>query len=501
LTPGELADFLVRLAPELAALYILFAGDVLPPEADDFQGATSQVLDLTLRDRIPAWHGRAPCILVNDRRCREQAAGLVGTFADQAELWSFTRVALHEAAHVLEVGPPYFADVGGPDLPAAPPPAFYAAVLADDPERVYPPARPPWYRHGPAWVRIVCHLARRANRAGLYITPQVIVGADYGLSAPAAYARELGDEPARCEGWPFAKILQLPFPEGFIGLWRSDTDRWHEGETMSINEAEPEQGECTVSRLETFLDWANGRKAARVTTYQELVERLAADGCLSKKELEEAEALLRDAGRSVEDLTAAVELRQRRLAWRAAVDKLPDVEREQGKVAEALARADGVLRAAVEKAEAEHDRTCAPLFARQQELQAAAAAAAAGKGQLLKTFDTAGTAELAELGRRVLDLQARQQELTRQVGRAEADVGTAGERDAVLLRTSSGEARWSMAGPEKWATGDAKAPPSEERQAAEKIAAGLRSQLDQVSAELTGLRQRQQALESRKLEP
>jgi len=85
----------------------------------------------------------------------------------------------------------------------------------------------PWRRHEWRFIRIALHLAYRATRAGVPLTPlDVFDAAGYGLSPTWKYVAALGDEPERMASLDFTAIRVAPVPTAFAAVWRRDLLRW-----------------------------------------------------------------------------------------------------------------------------------------------------------------------------------------------------------------------------------------------------------------------------------
>lgn len=226
--PADVADLVVTCAPELRGLYVVFSAQTAASlaRADEYVALTARNMDCRLREFIPDWHGRGPAILLNDRRIREDAPKPGPDWPDPLR-WEFGRAALHEGAHILEFGPPYYGGSDGGDKPYPPDLLDKMADFLSRPwDDVKPAKVPPWHQHQAPWLRLVCHLAYRARRLlDLYVSVAAVVGdyRFYGMGHPGRYAQALGDEPERCMGRPFHEIMRQAPPEEFTAVWLSDT--------------------------------------------------------------------------------------------------------------------------------------------------------------------------------------------------------------------------------------------------------------------------------------
>src|SRR5262245_28485018 len=204
MSPAEVAEFLTKVAPELAGCYIVFHGDLPRPLnwPKMFFGATAPSMDLTLKPYL-CWRGRAPCILLNDHLLGEEVAEQVANGFDRAEAerWSFLRAALHEAAHILSRQPPYYRETEDA------PPAELVLLLLHNPdvESYSPPDGLPQHGHSLVWMRVLSHLTYRARRRGVRLSALAVAGDDWQLSGkshPNVYAQTLTREVRRMRHWP-----------------------------------------------------------------------------------------------------------------------------------------------------------------------------------------------------------------------------------------------------------------------------------------------------------
>jgi len=106
------------------------------------------------------------------------------------------------------------------------------------------------------------------------------------------------------------------------------------------------------------------REKASIDNFHALVRAIAAG---QEPDADQAERILNDSGRSLDDLRAAVELYQKRAAMRAMLDSLPKLEAERREIEQRLAEADAALRAAEQR----HAEVAIPLRGRLEQLQQA----------------------------------------------------------------------------------------------------------------------------------
>jgi len=198
---------------ESTPLYIIPTSD-LPDNAGGASicsGYTTSSLDLYLRDYIPNYHGRGPCMVVE--------YPIDGDFLPE-DIAHFTLVtALHELAHILD-RPTLFANRTGVSPLKL---KFESLVVGQASRRLRRTNLPAHFGHGIEFIRVCLHLRYRAKLAGVHIAPNnLCAGWQYGLSHASRYARALGDEPARRVEAKFREILTTPIPGLFHDRWLND---------------------------------------------------------------------------------------------------------------------------------------------------------------------------------------------------------------------------------------------------------------------------------------
>jgi len=187
----------------------------LPPELGGgsvANGYTASRLDLHLRDFIPDYRGRGPCMVVGDRN-------LWARDADDF-LYSFQATSLHELAHLL-LRPWYFCE----PVNASPEALHREARKVADMVATEPPedGLPPFMGHESQFIRTALHLQHRAAKVGVWIAPNdLCAGRQYGLSHARRYQLALGDEPQRLADKPIMRIVATEAPIEFTELWVSD---------------------------------------------------------------------------------------------------------------------------------------------------------------------------------------------------------------------------------------------------------------------------------------
>ena len=181
--------------------------------ADGCEAYTSPCLDLYLREFIPSWRGRGPCLVLND----------VAMQADvHPEDWEGVVLTdtVHELAHILDQ-PALYRERRDAEPDRL---KFEALVLADEVGQPRPTVAPqPWAGHGASFIRIALHLRHRAREYGvLLLASDLCGGPRYGLSPASAYRAALGDEPTQLADLTFREITGIQPPPEFTTLWASD---------------------------------------------------------------------------------------------------------------------------------------------------------------------------------------------------------------------------------------------------------------------------------------
>jgi len=232
-TAGRTGDDMAKILADAEALCRAVAGrdlegvplylvpqSILPPECgsgDHCYAYTLGSLDLYLRDHIPGYRGRGPCVVINDIALAENYAG--------EDLEYFTQTTLiHELAHVLD-RPAVYEDRTGVDPNKL---KFEALVVAHITAKPIREEIPRYHGHEAKFIRICLHLCYRAQQLGFDIYHvAVCAGYRYGLSHASHYLEALGDEPARCMGMLFRDILATEPPPAFSSLWCDDFIAYH----------------------------------------------------------------------------------------------------------------------------------------------------------------------------------------------------------------------------------------------------------------------------------
>ena len=152
-----------------------------------------------------------------------------------------------------------------------------------------------------------------------------------------------------------------------------------------------------TSLFEKIAGKQKQRDKARVNDFRALVRSI---GTGQEPDADQVERVLSDAGKSLDDLRAAVELYQKRFAMRTLVNSLPKLEAKRKEVERQLTKADEAL----EAAEQHHTETTTPLHGRLEMLRQAMQEAERSRQQLVETCPD------EELRQRLADLQRRYDE-------------------------------------------------------------------------------------------
>lgn len=213
-------------------------------QGDGCSGMTCKGMDLVVRPYIAGrWRGRGAAMFIDDVYHRRTSTLRVLRYRGTAtKVRKVTRaevlcVVLHELSHIVDRD-----YIPTPD--DAEPPATYlmratemvTQGIADADTTPEQDGRPPYTHHEARFVRACCHLSHRANAAGLPM-PTLYDPDFYRLSSQFAYARALGDEPARFAGASIQVVLDLPAPPAFDALWAADVRRWEEKQLTAATAA------------------------------------------------------------------------------------------------------------------------------------------------------------------------------------------------------------------------------------------------------------------------
>jgi hypothetical protein len=199
-------------------IYLVDSRDAPWGDWSDSHGATHTKMDLACRS-VVEWRGRGFCTVVNV----ESIAAARPRFGDM--LKEICRTVLHEAGHWLTFSTdetlsqcdeiPRIVSSFAHSQRFTP---EYAAVL-DSLSSLR------W--HGATWVRVLCHLANRADKAKGQFRFQCQPDdlghhASYGLSRFRDYAKAHGGELDRFHDVPLRAVLATRAPEAFIQLAAAD---------------------------------------------------------------------------------------------------------------------------------------------------------------------------------------------------------------------------------------------------------------------------------------
>ena len=166
--------------------------------------------------------------------------------------------------------------------------------------------------------------------------------------------------------------------------------------------------------IDSIFNKHKKRQAAHAADFRGIVIQIA-DG--REPDADRVDAVLHDAGKSLDDLRQAVEQLQHRRQLRENWDRLPGVAAEREDIEKQLAAAQEAL----DDAEQRHAETTNPLIARLNQIRDAMMAADAAKRELANTCTD--PALLAEVAAVVAKLTAAYREATqcRDAARAERD--------------------------------------------------------------------------------
>jgi len=156
------------------------------------------------------------------------------------------------------------------------------------------------------------------------------------------------------------------------------------------------------------------RQQDRVTEYLALVGQIVAE---EEPDPDEVERILREAGKTFDDLQKSVLLRRERHELRAQLDRCIELQTHRPKLEQQVAAADREL----EQGRAKHNQVTAPLYAQLQEIKTAAHEIFALRQKLDKTCDNPLISEpLAATRTRLGQISARQYELRKKMTECDA---------------------------------------------------------------------------------
>jgi hypothetical protein len=181
--------------------------------AEGCEAYTSPCLDLYLREFMPNWRGRGPCLVLNDLALQAD----VHPEDIEAVVLGIT---IHELAHILD-RPALYRERRDAEPDRL---KFEALVLADEVAQPRPTVAAPLYAgHGATFIRIALHLRHRAREQGvLLLADALCAGPRYGLSMATCYRAALGDEPNKLAHLSFREFAGIEPPTEFTNLWASD---------------------------------------------------------------------------------------------------------------------------------------------------------------------------------------------------------------------------------------------------------------------------------------
>lgn len=178
--------------------------------------------------------------------------------------------------------------------------------------------------------------------------------------------------------------------------------------------------------LEKIVGRQKERERARVTSYREMVAQIASG---KEVDAEIVERLLVVTNKTTDDLAGAVELHQRRVAWRAQLDRVPGIEKEQTEINKQFATAKALLDAA----EAKYEETARPLRGREAFLKNEASDARDAGQKLVDCCP------YEELRAQLQEVYARRKEVHDRRHKLQSDIQMYREH-ARSLRSQAGEA-------------------------------------------------------------
>lgn len=169
---------------------------------------TAPNLDLYLKKYIDTWHGRGPCMVINDLAIAEDYDACFHEELVRNHI-------VHELAHVLDRPQPVPQKFLSADRVT-----FESLIVASVTNTE--PSTAPIYGHALSFIRIAVHLIERANREGQDIRHAGVCRMrDYGLSPIEDYVKAIGFE---VEENIYVRVRDFPPPPiRLLELFQSDT--------------------------------------------------------------------------------------------------------------------------------------------------------------------------------------------------------------------------------------------------------------------------------------
>jgi hypothetical protein len=188
-------------------------------------GCTSRTLDVLLKDWLEErgeWVGRRPAIYIADATiaqiAREQATEPTGVSQLHNEI--LVAAVCHELAHVAESEPDYCQPFAELQTFATKLAAYSLSIAEQSPY-------PPFFGHGPHFIRAAVHLAYRAEKLGWRFCGDFLFdGNVYGLTDASRFAYALDREPACLAEVSIFEIRKFRAPMLFVRLWQECVNAW-----------------------------------------------------------------------------------------------------------------------------------------------------------------------------------------------------------------------------------------------------------------------------------
>jgi hypothetical protein len=189
-------------------------------------GVTARKLDLLpsfLEARCDQ-HGRQPAIFIADVLLRESiAAECPAADVDRIfDKW-LCAILAHELGHLVEVGIDD-SECTPQSMRVAAGIVAYSNAMQDSPAKV-----PPFFAHGPNWIRPTLHVRHRMAALGLDTPVEYLfVGADYAIADPDDWQFALMGEEQALANVSIWEIKNFRPPQTFRDLWQRCVARWRD---------------------------------------------------------------------------------------------------------------------------------------------------------------------------------------------------------------------------------------------------------------------------------
>ncbi len=195
--------------------------------------------------------------------------------------------------------------------------------LAEAPDRRAAALRRERRLHDDDFVRVVCHFAWRAERAGVAVSVRHLLGVLNCRGPAGGYFAALAPEYEACAGMSAAEIVARPAPGDFVTL--CDIDRRRFDDLLDRLAAHQEE-HCTMTIAESIRAVLTGRREAALKSYADVVLAEA-----ERRRLDPAKAaeIVIAAGKSPDDVARDADALKGRWALQEQLLELAELDAEE----------------------------------------------------------------------------------------------------------------------------------------------------------------------------